>query len=90
MPRGSTLATLPTPKDSRVRLKPLPPSRLAVARFSGLAGESDIRKQTAALQAFIAEHHLRAAGEPSLSRYDPPWTPWFARRNEIWIPLAGG
>ncbi len=88
MPRGYTLATLPTPKDARVHLKTLPPSRLAVARFSGLAGEADVKKQTAALEAFIAEHHLRKAGEPSLARYDPPWTPWFMRRNEVWIPVV--
>ena len=88
MPKGYTLATLPTPKDPRVQLKALPPSRLAVARFSGLAGEADVRKQTAALEAFIDEHHLRKVGEPSLARYDPPWTPWFMRRNEIWAPVA--
>jgi hypothetical protein len=88
MPKGYTLATLPTPKDARVHLVPVAPARLAVARFSGLAGEGDIKQQTEALKAFIAERHLRATGEPSLSRYDPPWTPWFMRRNEIWIPVA--
>ena len=88
MPKGYTLATLPAPKDARVRLTPVAPSRVAVARFSGLAGEGDIQKQTAALRAFITEHHLHAAGESSLARYDPPWTPWFMRRNEIWIPVA--
>lgn len=87
MPRGSTLASLPTPNDSRVHLRPLPPSRIAVARFSGLAGDNDIRRETATLEAFLAEYHLRVAGRASLARYDPPWTPWFMRRNEIWIPL---
>ncbi len=87
MPAGYTLATLPTPNDARVHLRALPPSRLAVVRFSGLAGESDIRLQTGLLEAFVASHHLHAAGPPSLARYDPPWTPWFMRRNEIWIPL---
>ena len=88
MPKGYTLATLPAPKDARVRLTPVAPSRVAVARFSGLAGEGDIQKQTAALRACITDHHLQAAGESSLARYDPPWTPWFMRRNEIWIPVA--
>lgn len=87
MPRAYTLATLPTPTDARVHLKALPPSRLAVVRFSGLAGEADVKKQTATLEAFITEHHLREAGAPSLARYDPPWTPWFMRRNEVWIPI---
>jgi len=89
MPAGSTLATLPTPRDPRVHLLAVPASRIAVARFSGLAGEGDIRRQTADLAGFIAAHRLRAAGAPSLARYDPPWTPWFMRRNEIWIPVQG-
>jgi hypothetical protein len=88
MPRGSTLAGLPTPNDSRVRLRALPPARMAVARFSGLAGDGDIRRETATLEAFLAQHHLRATGKASLARYDPPWTPWFMRRNEIWIPVV--
>jgi hypothetical protein len=88
MPAGHSLATLPTPKDPRVRLVALPPERIAVARFSGLAGEGDIKRQTADLIAFIAAHHLKRTGEPSLARYDPPWTPWFMRRNEIWIAVS--
>jgi hypothetical protein len=23
-----------------------------------------------------------------LSRYDPPYMPWFLRRNEIWLTVA--
>ena len=26
-------------------------------------------------------------GEPLYARYDPPITPWFLRRNEIWLAL---
>ena len=88
MPRGSTLATLPTPNDARVHLRALPAARIAVSRFSGFTADGDIRRETRALEAFLAEYHLRAAAKASLARYDPPWTPWFMRRNEIWIPLA--
>jgi hypothetical protein len=88
MPAGRSLESLPTPNDKRVRLVPIPPTRIAVARFSGLAGEGDVKRQTADLEAFIAARHLHATGAPALSRYDPPWTPWFMRRNEIWIPVA--
>ena len=27
-------------------------------------------------------------GEAVYSRYNAPFTPWFLRRNEIWLPLA--
>ena len=26
-------------------------------------------------------------GEPVLARYNAPFTPWFMRRNEIWLAL---
>lgn len=87
MPRTYTLATLPTPNDARVRLTPLPASRVAVVRFSGLGRDQDITKRTSELEAFIAANRLRSAGPPALARYDPPWTPWFMRRNEVMIPL---
>ena len=32
---------------------------------------------------------LEAEGEPVLARYNPPFMPWFLRRNEIWLHLAG-
>ena len=89
MPHGSTLANLPTPNDARVHLRPIPPSRIAVSRFSGSVGDGDVRRETETLETFLAEYSLRTAGKPSLARYDPPWTPWFMRRNEIWIPLLG-
>ncbi len=88
MPQGYTLATLPVPDDSRVKLVPLPPERIAVVRFSGLARPDDVAARTLALRGFIAAHHWTAAGEPLLARYNPPWTLWFLRRNEVWIALA--
>jgi hypothetical protein len=27
-------------------------------------------------------------GEPEVDGYDPPWTLWFLRRNEVWRTLA--
>ena len=87
MPAGSTLETLPTPNDPRVRLVALAPARFAVIRFSGLARPRDVARETQALTELVEGRGLRAIGSPSLARYNPPWTPWFMRRNEIWIPL---
>lgn len=88
MPRGYTLATLPRPNNPAVVLRAVPPVRIAVVRFSGLAAEDDVAQQTALLQQFLVAHHLTATGAPSLAQYDPPWTLWFLRRNEIMIPVA--
>ncbi len=87
MPGTYTLETLPVPNDTRVRLAAVPPQRHAVVRFSGLARAADVERKTATLRAFVERRQLRAAGAPSLARYNPPWTPWFMRRNEVWIPI---
>jgi hypothetical protein len=88
MPKGATLETLPTPNDPKVQLRQLPAQRMAVVRFSGLARQDDVDAQTEALTAFIAAEGLHASGPPSLAQYDPPWTLWFRRRNEVMIPVA--
>lgn len=87
MPSGYTLETLPIPNDPQVELKELPAARFAVVRFSGLANEPDIEKKTAELIDFIATEQLQIAGPASLARFNPPWTLWFLRRNEVMIPV---
>jgi len=88
MPASYTLETLPTPNDPKVRLVVLPPKRLAVVRFSGLVDDNDVEQQTAVLRAFVEKQKLKAVGAPSLARYDPPWTLWFLRRNEVMLEVA--
>ena len=36
----------------------------------------------------MADEKLKATGPPVWARYDPPFKPWFLRRNEVLIPLA--
>jgi len=88
MPAAYTLDTLPTPDDAKVQLLALPPARFAVVTFSGLAREDDVALRTAELNAFIASNALQAAGPPAVARYNPPWTPWFMRRNEVLIAVT--
>lgn len=88
MPHGSTLETLPKPNNPAVKLRGLAPSRVAVIKFSGLARQDDIDAKTAALSQFVKVQHLQVSGAPSLAQYDPPWTLWFMRRNEVMIPVA--
>jgi len=87
MPRGYTLETLPEPNDPKVSLRRLPAERFAVIRFSGLAGKADVDAKTIELLAAAKAHHLRAIGPVSLARYNPPWTLWFMRRNEVMVPV---
>ncbi len=87
MPRAYSLESLPAPNDPGIELKTLPPSRFAVVTFSGLARARDVAKKVAELRAFAKVHRLDPDSSSSLARYNPPWTPWFMRRNEVLIPL---
>jgi DNA gyrase inhibitor GyrI len=87
MPSSYSLEALPEPNDARVHLRVMPPTRFAVIRFSGLAWPSDVAAKTADLSAWMANRHLHEAGPASLAQYNPPWTLWFLRRNEVMIPI---
>lgn len=90
LPREVSLERAPEPLDARVRLREVPAHRLAAVRFSGFWSQSNYDEHLAQLRAALEAAGLRAVGEPVYSRYDAPWTPWFMRRNEIWLNLEGG
>jgi hypothetical protein len=87
MPSSFTLETLPEPNDPRVKLRKIAPARFVVIRFSGYATPSSVAARTAELIAFAKGRHLHMIGPASLAQYNPPWTLWFMRRNEVMIQL---
>ena len=87
LPKGITLATAPEPVDPRVQLRDVPGSRVAVIRYSGLWSQANYDEHLGKLEAALRAAQLPWAGEPTLSRYNGPLTPWFMRRNEIWLSL---
>lgn len=87
LPRGVTLASAPEPLDPRVRLREVPGGRVAVIRYSGFWSQANYDEHLGKLEAALRAARLSWTGEPTLSRYNPPFTPWFLRRNEIWLAL---
>jgi len=87
MPRSYTLATLPVPQDKKVSLREVPSHKVAVYRYSGTWSQSRFEERKALLQAWIKKNALKETGEAIFARYNAPWTPWFLRRNEVWIPV---
>ncbi len=88
MPSEYTLDRLPVPDDPAVRLRPVGERRVAAIRFSGSWDESRFQAKAAELKEWLASKGERAIGEPVTARYNPPWTLWFLRRNEILLELA--
>jgi len=90
MPASYTLETLPVPDDPQITLRQVPARRMAAVRYSGFWSEKNYLQNMSDLEAWMRERGLAAAGDPVWARYNPPFTPWFLRRNEILIPLGAG
>ena len=90
MPSKYALADLPVPNDPEVTLKVMPAARLAVLRFSGLTGAVRVAAMTERLLEMVKARGIVSAGPATIARYNPPWTPWFLRRNEVMVPVTGG
>ena len=87
MPASYTIETLPVPDDPEVKLRVIPAGRMAAVRYSGVWSEKRYRGYLGGLESWIEEKGFRILGEPVWARYNPPFTPWFLRRNEILIPV---
>ena len=87
LPSTYTLATAPKPLDSAVKIRAVPARLVAVWRYSGRWTEKNYRDSERQLRDEIAKRGLIAQDEATLARYNPPFTPWFMRRNEILIPV---
>lgn len=88
MPAEFTLDTLPTPSDSRITVREVPSQLAAARRFTGRWSERIYREQLAALHSAVAQAGLAMVGPPRFARFDPPWTPWFLRHNEVVQPVT--
>lgn len=89
MPSAYTLATLPKPSDSRIRLAEVPARTLAAIRFSGSFRQESIQENKQRLAAWLDDQGIETEGDFIAAGYDPPWTPWFMRRNEVMVPVRG-
>ena len=87
MPASYTMDTIPQPSDPAVQLRAVSAYRAAVVRYSGFWSEEGFQEHLQELRSWIAAHNLEVAGDPIWARYDPPFKPWFMRRNEILIPV---
>jgi len=87
MPAGYTMETLPVPTDPEVALRTVPARRVAAVRYAGMWNEKGYERHLEELYAWIERQDLACAGAPEWARYDPPFKPWFMRRNEVLLPV---
>ena len=87
MPAQLSLGTTPIPNDSSIQIREIPARRVAVIKFSGRWTSSSMDEHGGKLMDWISKNGLVPTGEPVIARYDPPFMPWFLRRNEIQIEI---
>ncbi|MFW6383857.1 MAG: SOUL family heme-binding protein [Halodesulfurarchaeum sp.] len=75
--------TAPRPTDGAVRLRTEPSRTVAAIEFSWYATDRRVEQYEKRLRSTLAAHGVTPTSEPSLLRYDDPWTPPFMRRNEV-------
>ena len=90
MPTSYTMETLPAPDDSNIKIRQVPARLAAAVRYSGFWSEKKYLLNKGKLEAWIRENRFTVVGEPVWARYNPPFTLWFMRRNEILIPVSSG
>lgn len=77
----------PTPTNPNVSVRQVPASLTAALRFTGRWTESSYIGHVARLLEAMERAGLAAASPPRFARFDPPFKPWFLRRNEVLIDV---
>lgn len=88
LPASMSSTQPPAPTDPSVELRRVPEETAAVARFSGRWTFATYQGHVERLLAALAADGRAPTGPPRFARFDPPWTLWFFRRNEVVIPIA--
>ena len=88
MPSEYTIETIASPKNKQVTLKEISARKIAVRTFSGIFSVEKAQKELNVLKSSLQKDDIDATGKVSISRYNPPATPPFMNRHEIWIELV--
>lgn len=78
----------PAPNDDSLVVRPMAATTTAAMTYSGRWTQDSYDRHCALLLAAVAREGLVPVGEPRFARYNPPFTPWFLRRNEVLVDIA--
>ena len=88
MPADFDAERAPEPNDPEVRLRTIPAQTAAALRFSGRWTRARYEEHAERLLAALESAGLEVDGPLRFARFDPPWTPWFLRHNEVVAPVV--
>lgn len=88
MPSGLDQQNVPTPSDDVVQITRQAGLVVAAIKYSGGWSQRNYVAHERLLFAELKDMNLSGCGAPKWAGYDPPFMPWFLRKNEILIPLC--
>jgi|APTNR8051073442_1049403.scaffolds.fasta_scaffold55673_1 hypothetical protein len=88
MPAEYTLETLPVPNDRQINFVTIPAHQKAVIRFTGFNTDGNLKEHHDELVKWMNDNDFKSSGQPVYAFYNPPWTPYFMKRNEIMFDIA--
>jgi hypothetical protein len=88
MPAKYTRENIPQPSDEHITLRQIPARVMAVLGYSGAWSQERYAEHEKALREEIAKAGWQLRGEIEFARYDPPFMPWFLRRNEVMVEVG--
>ena len=88
MPSSFEKDSLPVPTSEIVQVSEQPSMRMAALEYRGGWSQSRYAEHELKLRSALRNMTLTACGDSQWARHDPPFMPWFLRKNEILIPLC--
>lgn len=77
----------PAPDNPEVMVRAVPATTTAALGYSGRWSQDSYDRHVTELLRTLASAGLATQGDPRFARYDPPFKPWFLRRNEVLVDL---
>ncbi len=87
MPLKYRLKDVPQPNDTTLKIRDYEERQLAVITFSGKTSSAIISQKKLELQEWLRKKQMVPTGEMALARYNPPYVPYFMRRNELMVEI---
>ena len=89
MPDKWTKETLPVPNNKNVKIIEWPSETKAVLRFTIVDNNNQDARDAAAdkLLTALEKDGISHQGDITFAFYNPPWTPFFLRRNEVMVTV---
>jgi hypothetical protein len=87
MPKGLQFQEVPDPIDPALKPREIKARQVAAIRFSGVVNNDLINTKTKELDQWLKDKNLIPIGPMELARYNAPYVPAFARRNELIVEI---